>query len=82
MTPTRPDISNDTALTDADLDTVSGGTVFHTFRFGSAKQPESSDRLGNFEIQNMMSQYNQAQSLASSVLKKRDNTNNSIINKI
>lgn len=82
MTATRPDISNDHALTDADLDTVSGGTVFHTLRFGGAKQLGNSDRLGSFEIQNTMSQYNQAQSLASSVLKKKDETNNSIINKI
>jgi hypothetical protein len=45
---------------DADeLNCVSGG-----------KGLEAQDRLGNFEIQNLMSRYNQAETLASSVQKK------------
>ena len=43
---------------------------------------ESQDKLGNFEIQDLMSQFNQAETLTSSVLKKRDDTASSIIGKI
>jgi hypothetical protein len=52
---------------------------FRRTRFASLS---SQDKLGNFEIQDLMSQYNQSQSLASSVLKKRDDTLNGIIGKI
>ncbi len=48
----------------------------------AAKELESQDKLGNFEIQQLMSAYNQAETLASSVLKKRDDTANAIISKI
>ena len=37
---------------------------------------------GNFEIQRLMSAFNQAETLASSVLKKRDDTANAVIQKI
>jgi len=37
---------------------------------------------GNFNTQNLMSSYNQTEVLASSVQKKRDDTANSILNKI
>ena len=43
---------------------------------------EAGDRMGNFEIQRLMSQYNQSEQLASSVQKKKDDTNNAIIGKI
>ena len=39
-----------------------------------AKELESKDRMGNFEIQRLMSTYNQAETLASSVQKKLDDT--------
>ncbi|MEZ5891793.1 MAG: hypothetical protein R3C58_01395 [Parvularculaceae bacterium] len=46
------------------------------------KDLESEDKLGNFEIQDLMSRYNQSETLASSVQKKKDDTEKSIINKI
>lgn len=44
--------------------------------------PESEGRLDNFGIQELMSRYNQAETLASSVAKKQDDASNSIIGKI
>ena len=49
---------------------------------GAMKDLEAQDRLGNFEIQDLMSQYNQAETLASSALKKRDDTAGALINKV
>ena len=46
------------------------------------KELEAQDKLGNFEIQDLMSRYNQAETLASNVIKKRDDTANTIIGKI
>lgn len=46
------------------------------------KDLESQDKLGNFEIQDLMSNFNQAETLASSVKKKLDDTINAIISKI
>jgi hypothetical protein len=46
------------------------------------KDLESQDRLGNFEIQRLMSQYNQAETLASSVQKKLDDTAKGVAGKI
>jgi len=40
------------------------------------------DNLGTFSIQSMMSEYNQSETLASNMLKKRDDTQSSIIGKI
>ena len=40
------------------------------------------DKLGNFEIQRLMSSYNEASTLASSVQKKANDTANAIIGKI
>lgn len=48
----------------------------------SMKDMESQDKLGNVEINMIMSNYNDNETLANSVLKKRDDTANSIINKI
>ena len=58
-------------LTADQLNTVSGG-----------KGLESHDKLGNFEIQSLMSSYNEASTLASSILKKADDTANAVIGKI
>jgi hypothetical protein len=46
------------------------------------KDLEAQDRLGNFEIQRLMSQYNQAETLASSVQKKLDDTAKGVAGKI
>ena len=46
------------------------------------KDLEALDRLGNFEIQRLMSQYNQSEQLASSVQKKKDDTANAVIGKV
>jgi hypothetical protein len=43
---------------------------------------EDQDRLGNFEIQDLMSKYNEAEALACNLLKKRDDVANGLINKI
>ncbi len=56
-------------------------------RFLSLLQPrtvalEEKDRLGNFGIQRLMSAYNEAETLATSVQKKQDDTTASIIGKI
>ena len=48
----------------------------------SLKELESSDELENFEVQDLLSQFNQAEALASNVLKKRDDTANSVIGKV
>ena len=58
-------------LTVNELDAVSGGG-------GHRNQ----DRLGQFAIQTMMSDYNQARALASSILKKQEDTTSSVIQKI
>lgn len=48
-------------------------------RFESAiKDLESKDKMGNFEIQDLMSTYNRAQTAASNVTRKLDETKNSI----
>ena len=47
-----------------------------------SKGLESQDKLGNFEIQDLMSQYNQSESLSSSVARKKHDADNSIIGKI
>ncbi len=43
---------------------------------------ESQEQLGNMEIQDLMSRYNQAEQLAGSTFKKKDDADNAIINKI
>jgi hypothetical protein len=43
---------------------------------------EAQDKLDNFEIQDLMSEYNEAETLASSVRKKLDDTAAAIIGKI
>jgi predicted nuclease with TOPRIM domain len=46
------------------------------------KDLEAKDKLGNFEIQDLMSQYNQSESTTSNVLKKLSDTKKYVINKI
>jgi hypothetical protein len=46
------------------------------------KNLEAQDKLGNFEIQDLMSRYNQAETLASSVAKKVADTTNAVAGKI
>lgn len=48
----------------------------------SLKELEAEDKLGNFEIQDLMSTFNQSQQTASSVQKKQDDTANSVISKV
>ena len=60
-------------ITDVQLDDVTGG---------GGNQLANSDKLGNFEIQALMSDFNQAQTLASSILKKKDDAGNAVIQKI
>lgn len=47
-----------------------------------SKDLESQDKLGNFEIQDLMSQYNNAEERASSFLKKTDDAKSGIMKKI
>ena len=49
---------------------------------GAMKGLENEDRMGNFAIQRLMSQYNQSEQLSSSVQKKLDDTAGALINKI
>lgn len=52
-------------------------------RFQDAiKDLEAQDKLGNFEVQDLMSTFNQAQTLASSVQKKLDDTESAVIGKV
>ena len=53
-----------------ELNDVSGGH----HRFIRGKGLEGQDRMGNFAIQNLMSAFNQAETLASNVQKKLDDT--------
>jgi hypothetical protein len=46
------------------------------------KQLEASDRMGNFEIQRLMSEFNQSESLSSQVLKKIEDAKNAVVSKI
>lgn len=56
-------------------------TKLDTLR-SAPKSLESENKLDNFEIQNLMSDLNQAETLSSSVLKKLADTASSIIGKI
>lgn len=49
---------------------------------GKMKNLEAQDRLGNFEIQSLMSAYNQAETLSSNIQKKSSDTVNGAIGKI
>lgn len=53
-----------------------------TFRLLPAPPTATADQLGNFELQGLMNQFNQNEQLASSVLKKRDDTSSAVIAKV
>jgi Skp family chaperone for outer membrane proteins len=46
------------------------------------KNLEAADKLGNFEIQNLMSEFNQAETLRSQALKKIEETKKSVVSKL
>jgi chromosome segregation ATPase len=46
------------------------------------KELEEKDKLGRFEIQDLMSQYNQAETTTSNVLKKLSDNKSSVVRKI
>lgn len=46
------------------------------------KDLEAQDKLGNFEIQRLMSQYNQAEQATAAILKKKQDTESRVIQKI
>jgi hypothetical protein len=46
------------------------------------KELEAKDRMGNFEIQRLMSQYNQAETLSSQIHKKIADTKNAVVSKL
>lgn len=52
------------------------------YRRRFATSLDAQDRMGNFEIQRLMSAYNQAETLSSNVQKKLDETQRSVIGKI
>ena len=60
-----------TEIADADLNDAQGGIVggplIGTATAHNLKELEAQDRLGNFEIQDLMSRFNQAETLASSL---------------
>lgn len=48
----------------------------------ATKDLESQDRMGNFEIQRLMSEFNQAETQSSNVRKKLEDTKNAIVSKL
>jgi hypothetical protein len=67
----------------ADTSTIAyyGGPPSHMEIFASTPKSgslDTDDKLGNFEIQDLMSQFNQAETLASSIQKKLDDTRNAM----
>ena len=78
-------VNQPTELSDTALEEAQGG-IFGGPLIGTAtaniKDLEAEDRLGNFEIQDLMSRFNQAETMASSVQKKQDDTANAVIGKI
>jgi hypothetical protein len=62
--------------------TITSATDRATVRGFQQRNRRPSGGLTNFEIQALMSQYNQAETLASSVQKKQDDANNGVIGKI
>jgi hypothetical protein len=75
-----PEELKDTAAALTSESEVSGytGPRFQVLRF---KSLEDQSRMQNFEIQRLMSAYNQAETLASSVRKKHDDTASGIVGK-
>jgi hypothetical protein len=75
-----PEELKDTATALTSESEVTGHTT-PRFQVVQFKSLESQDRMGNFEIQRLMSSYNQAETLASSVRKKHDDTASGIVGK-
>lgn len=48
----------------------------------ATKDLESQDRMGNFEIQRLMSEFNQAETQSSNVRKKLEDAKNAIVSKL
>src|SRR4051794_28873806 len=72
-------------LTDNAIIIIGGNNPFDSVQAafdGHTKDLDGQDKLGNFAIQDLMSQYNQTETLASNVAKKTDDTANAIIGKI
>jgi hypothetical protein len=72
-------------LTDNAIIIIGGNNPFDSVQAAfedNTKHLESQDKLENFAIQDLMSQYNQTETLASNVAKKTDDTTNAIIGKI
>lgn len=46
------------------------------------KNLEAAEKMGNFEIQRLMSDFNQAETLSSQLQKKREETKNAVVSKI
>jgi hypothetical protein len=78
-----PELSEQAAaLIAGDEVTGHGITPFATLFSPPGVGLQSQDKLGNFQVQSLMSNYNEAQTLASSVMKHQNDTNNAVIGKI
>jgi hypothetical protein len=66
----------------APLADIVSGRELHRVAARFVAAGESQDKLGNFEIQMLMSEYNEAEQLASNVQKKQDDTDKDLIHKI
>lgn len=73
--------NNPTELNENDLEGVQGGGLLLPAVQAAREAARRSDQ-GSFEIQNLMARYNQSETLASSVQKKKDDTGNAVIGKV
>lgn len=72
-----------TTLTDTQLEDAQGALLLPAVQQArEAARRNTEPKLGNFEIQDLMSRFNQAQTMASSVQKKDSDTKNAVIGKI
>ncbi len=60
----------------------SGYVAMKRYQMRKIRQLESQDKLGNHQVQNLTADYNQAETLASTVQKKQDATSAAITGKI
>lgn len=65
-------------ISDTDLDQAQGAGR----SFVADVKTGAEDKLGNFEIQDLMSRFNQAETLASNIQKKTDDAQSAVIGKI
>ncbi len=88
--PTDPDVQTTTTSNLLDVGSMSQPLITEQSEIdrikdsfnGAVKDLEGKDKLGNFEINDLMSNYNQAETLASSVRQKLDKTQSDVIAKI